>query len=126
MPKLELLPNVEKTEVDITIDGVSIKANATQLEAIIEGFAAARAQLLPAVPNDAPIGQQVNASFDPRYWTNLDPATGGTLLILRHAGLGWLPFMLPPGEREHLVKVLTEQGKVVSVSAAAPPTPGLH
>lgn len=124
MPKLELVPSDDLTEVAITIDGTTIRANALQLDTLIEGFAAARAQLRPAVSNDAPLGQRVQAIADPRYWTNIDPDTGMSLVMFRHPGLGWLSFMLPPDERDRLAQFFTEQAKATANTAT--PGPAVH
>jgi len=114
MPKIEIKPSDDKTEVTVNLDGVAIKANALQLDAIIEGLAAARAQLNPPVPNDAPLGQHVGYVPDPRYWTTLDQNTGATWLMLRHPGLGWVNFTLTPAERDRLTQYFTSQAKATS------------
>lgn len=127
MPKFDITPSDDKTEITIAIDGtVAATANALQLDALIHGLVAARAQLLPRVPNDPPLGEQVPVQRDPRYWTNLDAATGCTLLMLRHDGLGWLGFTLPPAERDRLAGYFTEQAKAVPAPSQAVQTPNLH
>jgi len=117
--------SADMSEVTMNLDGVRLKANALQLDAIIEGLVAARAQLLPAIPNDPPLGQRVAAIADPRYWTNIDLASGMTLLMFRHSGLGWMSFTLPPAERDRLAQYLTEQADAPAVPVATPTGPAV-
>lgn len=121
MPKIEIEPSDDLTEVAIRIDGTSLSANALQLDAIIEGLIVARAQLRPQHPTQPPLGQRVDAIVDPHYWTNRDPESGMSLLMLRHPGLGWLSFMLPAAERKRLAHLLIEQSQVPTSDAPAEP-----
>ncbi len=120
MPKFDIKPSDDATEVAIAIDGAPITtANALQLDTLIRSLVLARAQLQPAAPKEPPLGEKVAYQGDPRYWTNVDPVTGQTLLLLRHDGLGWLAFMFPPAERDRLAGYLIDQAK----AAAAAPGP---
>lgn len=126
MTKFEIVPSQDKTEVSITIDGVEVKANALQLDSIIQAMAMARAQLRPAIPNEPPLGEPRPAISDPRYWTNFVSDTGDSHLMLQHPGLGWLSFVFPPNERDRLVGYLTEHSKQEPTPGAAPDSPVIH
>ena len=127
MPKIEIKPNADFTEVAIDIDGVPFaSANASQLDSIIEGLVVARSQMKPQHPTQPPIGQRVSTVDDPHYWTNHDPERGMTLLMFRHPGLGWLSFMLPPAERDRLAQYLVELSKLDPQTAVVVQKPSTH
>jgi len=119
MPKFDIKPSDDLTEVAIQIDGIPVKANALQLDALIEGLIAARAQLKPFIPTEPPAGQ-VQAIIDPNYWTKFDAENGMSLLMLRHPGMGWCSFLLPPAERDRLAQYLVKQAEQGGPAPAAP------
>lgn len=69
---------------------------------------------------------EVLAQLDPVYWTNPDKATGGQLLMLRHEGLGWLSYILPPAERDRLAGYLAKAQEMNPSSESTPTGSGLH
>jgi len=98
MKKFEIIPTPDNTEVTFKVGEAVEQMNTLRLDAFMQELARVRAQLAPAVPNDAPLGQPVEAVADPRYWTELEATTGGTLLMFRHPGLG-LGTILTPARR---------------------------
>lgn len=125
MPRLTITPNDDGTEVTLRLDGTGT-TNAQELEGVIEALLLARSRMAPAVPIDPPIGQDVAAIYDPRYWTNHDAATGNTLLIFQHPGFGWLPFLLPPGERDRLASILRQQAEMYPTVPSAAAGGNIH
>jgi hypothetical protein len=63
----------------------------------------------PPVSQEPPRLQELQPLHDPRYASELHQFSGGTLLSFRHPSLGWLPFLLPSGQRRTLVASLGEQ-----------------
>ena len=79
--------------------------SATELDELISMAAARRATLEPAHATAPP--KQAEAIVNPQWFTCLvDP---GTLLQIRHPGLGWLSFVIPPNERAQLLGILLNQ-----------------
>jgi hypothetical protein len=79
--------------------------SATELDELIAKAAARRATLEPPHAPQAP--KQAEAIVNPQWFTCLvDP---GTLLQIRHPGLGWLAFVIPPNERAQLLGILLNQ-----------------
>lgn len=123
MPKIETAPSEDRTELSVTVDGHSFKLNTLQLDTLIQQLSNAREELRPPVVNDAPLGVPVKSIVDPRYYTEPHAETGGTILMLRHPGFGWVTFLLPPEERDRLSGYFTKQAEV---QKAASPSKPLH
>lgn len=126
MKKFEIIPTPDNTEITVKVGGAVEQMNTLRLDAFIQELARVRAHLAPPVPNDVPLGQPVEAVADPRYWTELEATTGGTLLMFRHPGLGWVPFLLPPGERDRLAEYFGKQGDAQAAGGSVPPGAGMH
>jgi hypothetical protein len=73
-----------------------------ELEALIAAASAERAKREPAVAMEHP--KTFEAILDPRWAITL--AHPNTILQVRHPGLGWIAFVIPPNERAHLLSVL--------------------
>jgi hypothetical protein len=71
-----------------------------------------RAEMSPAVPDDPPLLETVSALHDPRWWSNLEDMSGGSLLLIRHPALGWLPFLLPIESRTKMIEIFQEQERL--------------
>lgn len=113
MPNFHIDVSDDKTESTLEIDGQRFRFNTLQLDALMKAIASARAEMLPAIPTQAPLGQSGEAILDPFYWTQLDPNTGNSLMLIRHPALGWLAFMLPAHERERITGYFSEQTEAV-------------
>src|SRR5438552_2898275 len=79
------------------------------LDALMQVLAQIREEMSPAVAEEPPRLQEVQALHDPRYSTELHQFSGGTVLSFRHPSLGWLPFLLPSLERRKIVSVFESQ-----------------
>lgn len=73
-----------------------------ELEALIAAAAKERTKREPAVAMQHPT--TFEAIVDPRWAITL--AHPNTILQVRHPGLGWLAFVIPPNERAHILAVL--------------------
>ena len=82
---------------------------AEHLDALMQVLAQIREEMSPAVAEEPPRLQEVQALHDPRYSTELHPFSGGSLFSFRHPSLGWLPFLLPSLERRNIVTILEQQ-----------------
>ena len=77
------------------------------LDALIAKLGELRASKSPAVTLDYGHGKVVGAIVDPAYRTDPDPL--GSIFGLRHPGFGWCWFLIPPNERENLIRLWTAQ-----------------
>lgn len=82
---------------------------AEHVDALIQVLEQIREEMSPAVSEEPPPLQQVQALHDPRYRSELHEFSGGTLLAFRHPSLGWLPFLLPSAQRRVMADALREQ-----------------
>ena len=80
------------------------------LEKLIEQLGALRATRQPPVTDDYGYGKTVAPVLDPKYWTQPDML--GTAIALRHPGFGWLWFLLPPNERDALIRIWSTQREI--------------
>lgn len=87
----------------------SVTYDAASLEDNIHMLAEARAGMSEQVTPDLEIGMRLEAIADPRWRTEAYPPAGGSLLALRHPGLGWVSFLLPPQEARALGSSLVAQ-----------------
>lgn len=102
--------STDKSEMSLKIaDEPLINLNAEEADRLILAIAQARSELSQAVSADFPQSAKVPAQIDPRWYTNQapHPSLPGVLLRLRHSGLGWLAFLLPPHEARALGQWLT-------------------
>ena len=94
----------------ITYDLTALTAE--QLDQLILEAAARRAQLSPPHPNKPP--DACEAIVNPAWMTF--PTDRGAVFRIRHPGLGWISFLIPPAERALLLSGLLNQ-------ALSPPPP---
>jgi hypothetical protein len=94
--------------------------SATELDELIAKAAVRRASLNPAHDNAPP--KQAEAIVNPQWFTCL--VEPGTLLQIRHPGLGWLSFVIPSNERAQLLGIMLNQAlyKPTSPTANLPPS----
>ena len=72
---------------------------------LIDDLADARAALVPEISKDFQQGP-VHAFPAPGWYIGPERLTDGALLCLRHPGLGWLPFVIPPRELPEMIRWL--------------------
>jgi hypothetical protein len=91
--------------------------SAPELDELIVKAAARRVSLNPPHSTDAP--KQAEAIVNPQWFTCL--VEPGTLLQIRHPGLGWLSFVIPPNERAQLLGILLNQALFKPTGPSAVP-----
>jgi hypothetical protein len=92
--------------------------SAAELDELVVRAAARRATLEPAQPAQPP--EKAEAIVNPAWHTS--PLPNGVLFMLRHPGLGWLPFILPHEHRVHLTTLWLHQSLLFKpVEMAAEP-----
>lgn len=82
---------------------------AEHLDALMHALAEIREEMKPAIAEEPPRLQEVEALHDPRFASELHAFSGGTLISFRHPSLGWLPFLLPSRQRVSLATAFREQ-----------------
>lgn len=82
--------------------------SAEHVDGLIRLLAEIREEMSPPVSQEPPRPHR-DALHNPRYVTELDPFSGGTLLEFRHPSLGWMDFVLPSLERARITRFLAEQ-----------------
>jgi hypothetical protein len=83
-------------KVVLSIGNESLELTAQDLDEQIARLARIRAQMPEKISEQAPLVETV--VFNPAYFIRTDNMTKAALLSIRHGGLGWLNFELPPKE----------------------------
>lgn len=90
----------------LSVNNESVHLDAEELDQQIAHLSSLRAQMQQGVPEQPPPVQEV--VINPRYMIRIDKHTKACLLRIRHAGLGWLNFEIPPQEVPHMKDVWNE------------------
>jgi len=90
----------------IDLNGMS----ADELDLLIAQASARRLAQEPAHPTEAP--EHCPTVHNPAWFTF--PTEQGSVLRLRHPGLGWVSFQIPAAERAQLLNLLLNQALNVS------------
>lgn len=100
--------------------------SATELDELIAEASKRRATLEPRVGNQPP--ETLDASMNPAWSISL--VEQGSLFRIRHTGLGWMAFVIPPTERAILLSALLQQALIarpeikVNIKAGPEAAPG--
>lgn len=92
--------------VALSIGSESTSFSAQELDEQIARLARIRAQMAEKVPEKPPVVETV--IFNPQYFIRTDNMTKAALLSVRHGGLGWLNFELPPQEVLNMRRTWTD------------------
>lgn len=92
--------------VDLSIGAESISYTAQALDEQIARLARIRSQMAEKVPEKPPVIETV--VFNPSYFIRTDNMTKAALLSVRHGGLGWINFELPPQEVLNMRRTWTD------------------
>ncbi|GAB7535504.1 hypothetical protein AB4851_17385 [Burkholderia sp. 22PA0099] len=99
---IELINEYGKSAVLVSIDKASVILDPADVDAVIQYLSLLRASMQPPVP-EAPLrSEQYVVEMDPCWYTEQHALYGGAVLFLRHTGLGWSGFALPPLSLERL------------------------
>lgn len=82
-----------------------VRLDAAAAEQHVQQVAEQRAGLADEVPAKLKSGSPLTATFDP-VWQVQGAEGGVVIMALRHPGLGWLSFALPPEEVEPFTNAL--------------------
>ena len=107
-------------EVALTHDGQTQHFTAEGLSEYIEALAAVRANLLPPVPTQLPIGRSLPAQLDPNFSTEANAMVNGSSLFFRHSGFGWLGVIIPFENLVALHRLLGAQIEEAEIARARP------
>ena len=92
--------------LEITLGSSTETLDHAQLDALILDLARHRATMNPEHSYEAPIGESLTTTFDPRFYVESMPHQNAVLLMFRHFGFGWLPFLVPLTEAGNLLQIL--------------------
>jgi hypothetical protein len=116
--QLKVYPTDDKSSVTIELwqEGKPlghILLAGSEAEGFCQSVAEARKKLADEVSVEIDPGSRLAALYDPMYATTVGHSQGehGVLLLLRHPGLGWLPFLLPHTHAADLAQRLMDDAK---------------
>jgi|GEM_PF-5631473 len=95
-----------ENELALRIRNRSIVFNAQQLDQLIDQLATVRSSMHPGPSATVPSGWSFAATRNPNVAVRKQ-SNGDRLLVLRHTGHGWVPFMLSPERVVELYMLLT-------------------
>ncbi|KUZ11725.1 hypothetical protein WI28_15825 [Burkholderia diffusa] len=105
---IKMIEERGKRVVLMSIERGAAVLDPEDVDAVIQYLSLLRASMQPAVPELPPHTQQFVTEMDPCWYAERHPLQGGAVLLLRHTGLGWASFALPPRNLERLHASLTE------------------
>ena len=114
--KATVTPDRQYVRVDLVRDGNPlghILLEASDAEGFCKNIAECRKQLNEEVSTEIDPGSRLQALFNP-MWAAISQRIqdrSATLLLLRHPGLGWLPFLFPPDQAAALGQQLVDVSK---------------
>jgi len=107
-------------QVELTHDGQTKRFTAEGLSEYIAALAAVRANLLPPVSTEFPVGRSLPAQLDPNFSTEANAMVNGSSLFFRHSGFGWLGVIIPFDNLVALHRLLGAQIEEAKISRARP------
>jgi hypothetical protein len=97
-----------KPVVLVSVERGAAVLDSVEVDALIQYLGLLRASMQPAVPQRPPRTQQFAMEMNPCWYAERHPLYGGAVLLLRHTGLGWTSFALPPYSLEQLHDALAK------------------
>lgn len=120
MAKAELIRKLssdkQATTLEMHVDGVPMAHmifEAAELEGLIHDLGRGRAAMEEAVTPELDPGMRLEVIVDPVWRTMSDAEHGGSVLALRHPGLGWTSYFLPVKEARALAASLVDQSEAL-------------
>jgi hypothetical protein len=95
--------------VRIDIEGNAVLLDVADLDALIEHLGVLRSTMRPELPKAPLRTHQYVIEVDPCWHAEKNQMSEGAVLFLRHSGLGWAGFALPPESLSRLHHALTQQ-----------------
>ena len=91
-------------------DLAHVGLGAEGLTGVINILADARARFAQKFPDEPPNGPNgIAETVNPGWQLAPEPTSDGPCLRLRHPGLGWLGFVIPPSQAQQIQRLLGEQ-----------------
>jgi hypothetical protein len=81
--------------------------DAAEIDHLIAQLGQYRSQMLPAHPPQPQPSMTYPLEVDPCWHVDRSPLFDGVVLLLRHAGFGWIAFSMPPQSMSKLDMALT-------------------
>ncbi|WP_175882816.1 hypothetical protein [Burkholderia sp. BCC0044] len=105
---IKMIEERGKLVVLMSIERGSAVLDPEDVDAVIQYLSLLRASMQPAVPERPPHAQPFVTEMNPGWYVERHRVQGGVVLLLRHSGLGWASFALPPHSVERLHGSLTQ------------------
>ena len=103
----------------------TVKLTAADIDQLIARLVQFRAMMTPEIERTPPDPVTTRPLIDPMWALRIPAADRDKLLMLRHPGLGWLMFLLPPREAAKLAHALLSDGHQQVAEERLPKSP-LH
>lgn len=117
--RIEMVNEYGKQTIMVSIENASALLDPDDVDAVIQYLSLLRTSMRPAVPDSPSRDQQYVMEMNPCWYTERHPLYGGAALFLRHTGLGWVSFALPPHSlvklHESLAQHLDAEQEAVSL-----------
>ena len=107
-PPTLVVSRPERDAVEMTIAGKTVKLSPEGVSELIEELSNVRASMSPEQPGGIAPGWRFAATKNPVMATQ-KYANGDRLLVMRHAGHGWVPFTFSPNMVIELYAMLTKK-----------------
>jgi hypothetical protein len=103
---MEMVNESDTVAVRFSIDNRSSLLSVGDIDTLIDQLIRLRADMEPAHPAKPLAAHDYPLQVDPCWQVEWSPMFDGPVLLLRHAGTGWIAYMLPPASVERLIEVL--------------------
>lgn len=97
-----------QNEITMTIGGQTVSLHPLQVGQLIEELANARASMQPEPPPAIPPGWRFASTKNPMMAVQKQ-SNGDRLLVVRHTGHGWVPFVFSPDMVVQMYMMLTQR-----------------
>jgi hypothetical protein len=104
---MEVVDESDTVAVRFSIDNRSSLLSAGDIDTLIEGLLRLRADMQPPHPAKPLAAHDYPLQIDPCWQVEVSPMFDGPVLLLRHAGSGWIAYMLPAESVARLIEVLS-------------------
>ncbi|MBB2931655.1 hypothetical protein [Paraburkholderia silvatlantica] len=104
---IELVNEYGQHAVCVKVGGQVALLDTPDVDGLIEELSKLRAHMQPAVPEQPLRSHQYVLEIDPCWYTERNPLFDGTVVFLRHTGLGWAGFAIPTESMHRLKAALS-------------------
>lgn len=104
---MEVVDESDTVAVRLSIDNRSSLLSAEDIDTVIERLLRLRADMQPPHPAKPLAAHDYPLQIDPCWQVEMSPMFDGPVLLLRHAGSGWIAYMLPAASVVRLIEVLS-------------------